>query len=164
MKGNRILIWVIVAVLASSLFGNTVMDYMKTHDTCGIQMGMTFEQYALIMPEGERLDFQGYSFFLNDFNYPLWARFKDDKIVQLVLIDVAKMDRSEAAFEALTAGMSIGEVMSKVGLPSISSEEEEMTLVYLLSDKLSYHLRYTLTDDILYLENVTAVKTETDEK
>ena len=42
----------------------------------------------------------------------------------------------------------------------MASETQEQTLVYLLSDQLSYHLQYTLTDGILYLESVTAVQTE----
>ena len=160
MKGNKILLWVVVAVLATSLFGNTLMRYIGSNDTCGVELGMTFEQYTGIISEQERLDFCGYSFFLNDFNYPLCVRFEQGKIVQLMRIDVSKLGRTEAAFEGLTAGTSIGEVMQKVGLPSMASETQEQTLVYLLSDQLSYHLQYTLTDGILYLESVTAVQTE----
>ena len=157
---RRTLILLAIAIVATTLLGNSIIRYFGIKDTGSVETGMTFAEYTQLIPEEERLDFFNYSFYLNDFNYPVLIRCAEDKIVQIQVIDPSGITIKQESFEAIKEGMTLSEVSRKVGVPSGIAKADGQTLVYNVRNERLYLIRYTLRDEVQYVESVTAVSLE----
>ena len=157
---SRTLILIAIVIVATTLLGNSIIHYIGIQDTGSVEKGMSFTEYTQLIPEEERLDFFNYSFFLNDFNYPVIIRCAEDKIVQIQVIDPSDVAVKQEIFEKITAGMSLSEVSRMVGVPVGISKTDSQTLVYNVRNETMFLIRYTLREDVQYVESVTAVALE----
>jgi hypothetical protein len=157
---SRTLILIAIVIVATTLLGNSIIHYIGIQDTGSVEKGMSFTEYTQLIPDEERLDFSNYSYFLNDFNYPVMIRYVDNEIVQMQVIDPSDVAVKQEIFEKITAGMSLSEVSRMVGVPVGISKTDSQTLVYNVRNETMFLIRYTLRDDVQYVESVTAVDLE----
>lgn len=153
---KRILLVVAVVIVATGWFGNKILNSIGLRDTNDIVTGMTFAEYLAKTPEDEHLDFWNYSFFVNNYNYPVLIRCEEDKIVQVQVIDLSKTKTSQERFEEITVGMSLLDVSRRVGTPLGTAKDDDMTLVYNSRNETLYLIQFTLTDNVLYVQSITS--------
>ncbi len=153
---KRILLVVAVVIVATGWFGNKIMHNVGLRDTNDIVTGMSFDAYLEKIPDDEHLDFCNYSFFVNNYNYPVLIRCEEDKIVQVQVIDLSKTKTSQERFEEITVGMSLLDVSRRVGTPLGIAKDDDMTLVYNSRNETLYLIQFTLTDNVLYVQSITS--------
>ena len=153
---TRTLIFVAIIIVATTLLGNTVVRYIGLQDTAGIEKGMTFAEYTAKIPEEERLDFWNYSFYSNNHGFPVMIRCEEDKIVQIYVIDLTKSRSTQENFEKITQGMTLTQVTQKVGAPGGITKADDKTLAYNVRNEVMYLIRFTMTDDVLYVESISS--------
>lgn len=157
---NRTLVALAVAIIAATLLGNSILEYLAIKDTGGVAVGMTFAEFEAQMPKEERLDFWNYSFYPNDYEYPVLARCEEDEIVQLQVIDISSIRANQETFEKLTVGMTLSQVTRMVGVPGGIAKADDHVLVYAADSELLYQIRYVLTDGVMYVESITTLNVE----
>jgi len=87
-------------------------------------------------------------------------RCEDDKIVKIQVIDLSKASDKPERFEELTPGMTLSQVVQKVGAPDGYSKVDDMTLVYNSRNEWIYQIQFTSEDNVLYVKSVTSESIE----
>ncbi|MBO5892184.1 MAG: hypothetical protein J6Q30_05665 [Oscillospiraceae bacterium] len=151
---TKTLIIIAVIFVAVTILGNRATLYFNLQDTSGVEEGMTFTEYTALIPKEERNDFWNYSFFANNRGFPVLVRCEEDKIVKVEVINASKTSTKESRFEEITSGMTISQVFQMVGSPYGYSKTDDKTLVFISRDETMYSIRFTLTDNILYVESI----------
>jgi len=157
---TRTLIIVAIAFVLIVLLSNRISLYFGLQDTAGLEEGMTFTQYTELFPEDKRIDFCNYSICVNDKCFPVLIRCEDDKIVKIQVIDLSKASDKPERFEELTPGMTLSQVVQKVGAPDGYSKVDDMTLVYNSRNEWIYQIQFTSEDNVLYVKSVTSESIE----
>ena len=157
---NKTLIIIAVIVVAITLLGNQATLYFNLQDTAGVETGMTFSEYAALIPAEDRLDFGNYSFYPNDRGFPVLIRCEEDKIVEIQVIDLSKTSIKKESFEKITEGMTLSQVSQMVGVPGGIAKADDKTLAYNVRNEMMYLIRFTSTDGVLYVQSVTSESLE----
>ena len=161
MKVKNTFLIIIIAVLVTSLVGDFVVKQLALFDYGGVEEGMSFAEYEQLIPEDQRFDYHGFSFYMNEAHYPVIFKWSEDKCVaEIKSYDPANIKTSSSNFEKLQKGMTLYEVAATVGLPVGSESTDGYVLRYWASGGVQYDITYTLTDGMLYVDSV--VKCESD--
>lgn len=161
LKIKNTFLIIVLAILITSLVGDFVVKQLALLDYGGVEEGMSFDEYAQIIPEDQRFDYHGFSFYMNEANYPVIFKWSEDRsVAEIKSYDPANIKTATSTFEKLQKGMSLYEVSATVGLPIGSESDDGYVLRYWASGGVEYDITYTLTDGMLYLESV--VKCEGD--
>ena len=157
---TKTLIIIAVVFVAVVLLSNKIALYFGLQDTAGLEKGMTFTEYSQLFPEEKRIDFCNYSICDNDKGFPVLIRCEDDKIVQIEVIDLSEVSDKSTRFEEITPGMTLSQVVHKVGAPDGYSKVDDETLMYNSRNERIYLIQFTLTDNVLYVQSVTSESVE----
>lgn len=161
MKVKNTLLIVVIAIILTSLVGDFVVKQLALFDYGGVEEGMSFEEYAQLIPEDQRFDYYGFSFYMNDASYPVIFKWSEDNCVaEIKSYDPADIKTGPSNFEKLEKGMSLYEVSSRVGLPIGSESDDVYVLRYWATGGTEYDIHYTLTDGMFYLDSVVKIETE----
>ena len=159
---TRTLIIIAVIIVAITLLGNQASLYFSLQDTAGVEKGMTFAEYAALIPAEDRLDFGNYSFYPNDRGFPVLIRCEENKIVEIQVMDLSKISAKQESFEKITVGMTLSQVSQKVGVPGGIAKADDKTLAYNIRNEMMYLIRFTSTDGVFYVESITSESLEQD--
>lgn len=157
---TRTLIVIAVIMIALTLLGNQATLYFSLQDTAGVEEGMTFAEYTELFSEDKRMDFQNYSFFSNNREFPVLVRFGEDKIVEIQVIDMSVAKASQENFEKISEGMTLTKVTQIVGAPGGVAKTNDMTLAYNVRNKVMYLIQFAEDDGVLYVQSITSENLE----
>ena len=129
----------------------------KSPQSTKLCVGMSQSDYRFIVPEGNRFDYNNYSFTqLDDSSYTM-VRFDNksfDVIDELHTISIDSLDCSHESFAGITKGMTILEVVSKVGIPQASTTFGLESTLFIAEDGTPYNVYWTREDDSLVVSSV----------
>lgn len=161
MKIKNTFLIIVIAIILTSLVGDFVVQQLALFEYGGVEEGMRFEEYAQLIPEDQRFDYHGFSFYMNEAHYPVIFKWSEDRCVaEIKCYNPANINTSASNFEKLEKGMSLYEVAATVGPPVGSETNDGYVLRYWATGGAQYDIHYTLTDGMLYVDSV--VKCETD--
>ena len=161
MKVKNTLLIVVIAIILTSLVGDFVVQKLALFDYGGVEEGMSFAEYEQLIPEDQRFDYHGFSFYMNEANYPVIFKWSEEqRVAEIKSYDPANIKTSTSNFEKLEKGMSLYEVAATVGLPVGSESEDGYILRYWASGGVEYNIRYTLTDGMFYLDSVVKIEAD----
>lgn len=155
MKVKNTLLIIVIAIIVTSLLGDFVVQKLALFDYGGVEEGMSFAEFEQLIPEDERFDYHGFSFYMNEAGYPVIFKWSEDRCVQEIKsYDPANSKTSVSNFEKIQKGMSLYEVAATVGLPVGSETSDGYVLRYWATGGAQYDISYTLTDGMLYVDSV----------
>ncbi len=161
LKVKNTLLIIVIAIIVTSLVGDFVVQKLALFDYGGVEEGMSYAEYEQLIPEDQRFDYHGFSFYVNEASCPVIFKWSEDKCVaEIKSYDPARIKTSPDNFEKMQKGMTLYEVAATVGLPVGSETAEGYVLRYWASGGVQYDISYTLTDGMLYVDSV--VKCESD--
>ena len=110
------------------------LSYIAVHDTCGITVGMTHAEARELVPK-DAFSYLDYCFYENTLGNSVVVQFSNDhkSVAKINCYPKNIFDNSRLAFSGIKKGMSVQQVVSKVGIPDGSYTSGMITLAYKLN-------------------------------
>ena len=157
-KGRRIVIlsvFILVIILA-------VIGVWYCY-SLGVHTGMSRMDYLATIPDEARFDYLDFSFYKNLFGDPVVVRFNldADVIADIQVYPKLRTDTSLKAFSELEKGMSIYDVVSKVGVPYRSSTSGMISMDFIANDGTVFCIYWKYVENgnekILVVSDITTI-------
>lgn len=158
-KGRRI---VILSVFILVIIILTVIGVWYGH-SLGVHTGMSRTDYSATIPDEARFDYLNFSFYKNLFGDPVVVRFNSDAdvIADIQVYPKLRTNTSMKAFSELEKGMSIYDVVSKVGVPYRSSTSGVISMDFIANDGTVFCIYWNYVENgnekILVVSDITTI-------
>ena len=136
MKKKRIILAISVLSILLVAVAACLIWYHSSDSYSGAYEGMSIQEFHELIPKEQRFDYLYYSFYVNERGDPVVATCSTDlkTISKLHCCSKFTIHPTRSAAESITAGMSVEDVVSKLGTPVGSFSSGMITLAFDLAD------------------------------
>lgn len=133
-KKTAIITVIVICVCIVALVAGYGIWYSIYDEFSGAYAGMPMEKFNELIPETERFDYLGYTFYDNDRGDPVVVRDSEGVIVQIQCYPKQTIRATRAVAEKINTGMSVFDVVQRLGTPTGSATSGMITLGFQLED------------------------------